>query len=416
MHAVGDVADRDLVERAVGPERVPHLAGDLAVAARDAVGGAAQAQRELGDADGLALGVGVRPREPEDVAAGRAQLVDDRADRLLEQLDRVGVVARRDRRVRREDRARARGLDRLVGGHAGGDRLARELERRERGVALVHVDHAGVDAEPAEQPHPADAEQDVLGEPGRLVADVQARRDPALHLRVVGAVDVEQVERHAADVDAPDLGGDVLARDRDGERQDVAVVVGDERGGGPLGVGRDPVLVLPAARVDALAEVALLVHQADRDERQRAVRGLLDEVAGERAEPARVDRQRLVDAVLGAEEGDRMRRVDVVRRERLRELLAHDRLEQRGAFDQPVVGGGALEGRLRHLGQQPHRVLQRQLPARRVDRAVQLVPARQPAPAVVVGQPGQRCERLGQPLGQFLGRTFDVQCSISHSP
>ena len=86
----------------------------------------------------------------------------------------------------------------------------------------------------------------------------------------------------------------------------LAVVAGDERGGQPLGVRVDPVLVLPAAGVDALAEVALPVHEADGDERQREVGGLLEDVAGERAEAAGVDRQRAVDAELGAEVGDRV--------------------------------------------------------------------------------------------------------------
>ena len=63
--------------------------------------------------------------------------------------------------------------------------------------------------------------------------------------------------------------------------------------------------MLPAAGVDPLAEVALAVHQADRDERQRAVGRLLEDVAGERAEAAGVDRQRAVHAELRAEVRDR---------------------------------------------------------------------------------------------------------------
>ena len=48
---------------AVGPEVVPHVAGDLAVAAADAVRGAARAQRELAHAERLALVVGMRAAE-----------------------------------------------------------------------------------------------------------------------------------------------------------------------------------------------------------------------------------------------------------------------------------------------------------------------------------------------------------------
>ena len=85
----------------------------------------------------------------------------------------------------------------------------------------------------------------------------------------------------------------------------LAVVAGDERGGHAVRVGVDPVLVLPAGGVDALAEVAVAVHEPDGDQRQRPVGGLLEDVAGEHAEAARVDGQRAVDRVLRAEERDR---------------------------------------------------------------------------------------------------------------
>src|SRR3990172_8009217 len=61
--------------------------------------------------------------------------------------------------------------------------------------------------------------------------------------------------------------------------------------------GVDPVLVL--------VEVSLAVEEADADHRQRQVRGGLQEVAGEDAETAPVQRQRAVDAELRAEVGDR---------------------------------------------------------------------------------------------------------------
>ena len=46
-------------------------------------------------------------------------------------------------------------------------------------------------------------------------------------------------------------------------------------------------------------EVALRVHEADADERHAEVAGLLAVVAGEHAETARVDRQRLMQRELG---------------------------------------------------------------------------------------------------------------------
>ncbi len=91
-----------------------------------------------------------------------------------------------------------------------------------------------------------------------------------------------------------------VTRDRDR----LAVVAGDERRGQPVGVGVDPVLVLPTAVVDALAEVAVAVQEADRDQRPGAVGCLLEDVAGERSQAARVDREAAVEAVLGGEVRD----------------------------------------------------------------------------------------------------------------
>ena len=158
---------------------------------------------------------------------------------------------------------------------------------------------------------------------------------------VLGALRVEQVEGDAADVDPPDLRGDLHVAHGQGDRHRLAVVAADQRGREALRVRVDPVLVLPAAGVDALAEVALAVHEADGDQRQRQVGGLLEDVAGERAEAARVDRQRAVHAELRAEVGDgARRRASASGRSRSAlDLGLHggDPLEQRG------VGRGALE-------------------------------------------------------------------------
>ena len=313
VHAVGDVADRDVVDVAVGPHAVPHPARDDAVALGDAVGRAAGAQRELGDAERLALVVGVRaPQAQERVGVG-AGLGEQAVERRADLVGRVRVVARRHRRVRREHRALARVGQRVVEARAAGHRAARGLERGERRVALVHVHDAGLDAERAQGDDPAGAEQRVLLQARAGIAVVQARGDPARDAVVLRHLGVEEEERDAPDVHPPDLRHDVAAADRHGDLQRRALgALGDEHGGRALGVGRDPELLLPAGDVDALAEVAAAVHEADGDERQRHVGRLLDDVAGQRAQAAGVDRQRLVHRVLGAEERDRALLVDDV--------------------------------------------------------------------------------------------------------
>ena len=62
--------------------------------------------------------------------------------------------------------ALARGGERVVERDARRDLLGRELERRQRGMALVEVEHAGLDSERAERAHGAEAEQRRTGRGG----------------------------------------------------------------------------------------------------------------------------------------------------------------------------------------------------------------------------------------------------------
>ena len=67
-------------------------------------------------------------------------------------------------------------------------------------------------------------------------------------------------------------------------------------------------LLLPAFGGNVLVEVALRVHEPDADERHAEVAGLLAVIAGQHAETARVNRQRLVQRELGREVRDRLPR------------------------------------------------------------------------------------------------------------
>ena len=62
-----------------------------------------------------------------------------------------------------------------------------------------------------------------------------------------------------------------------------------------------------AAVAEVLVEVALRIHEADADERHAEVARFLAVIAGEHAEAARVDGQRLVQRELGGEVRDRLR-------------------------------------------------------------------------------------------------------------
>ena len=123
-------------------------------------------------------------------------------------------------------------------------------------------------------------------------------------------------------------------------------------------------MLLVAVGVDGLAEVAAAVEEAHGHEGQGHVGGGLAVVAGEHAEAARVDGQRLLQAVLGAEVGHgAVELVAVVAREPVLAAVGHvgvevgqdglvldhevGVLEQRG----PVARGRRTATGLRKLGQ-----------------------------------------------------------------
>jgi hypothetical protein len=213
---------------------------------------------------------------------------------------------------------------------------------------------------------------------------------------VLLAVAVEQQQRDAADIHAPDLRHDLAVGDRHRHGDGQAVVAGHERDGRAIGVGLDPVLVLPAGRVDPLAEVAVAVHEADADGRQAHVGRLLEDVAGQHAEPAGVDGQRLVDRELGAEERGRVLLGDRLGELRGVEALGDRALERAEAREEVLVAGESPPAVGMHLLDQPDGVAEAQLPAPRIDGLEQLRAAGRPRPAVVVGDVRQRAERSRQ--------------------
>ena len=139
-------------------------------------------------------------------------------------------------------------------------------------------------------------------------------------------------------------------------RQRLAVGPGHLDARQAVRVGVEPVLMLEAGDVDALVEVAGAVHQAHADHRQRQVGGLLQDVAGQDAQPAGIDRQRAVHAELGAAEGHRMLGAGsagapgpfAVGAQLLRQ--AHDARHQGG------IASRTPQRRLRRLGEQPARI------------------------------------------------------------
>ena len=294
------------------------------------------------------------------------------------------------------------GGERVVERLAGGDRLGGELERRECGVAFVEMQDAGIDPERAEHSHRADPEEAVLAEPRVRVPLVEARRDPPVDRVVLVELRVEEVQRHAPDLGAPYVECDLAAEQRERQPQRPPGLVEHLDGREPLRERLQPVLVLEARAVDPLLEVPPPVQQADADHRQPAVARRLEDVPGEDAEAARIDRQRPVDPELRADEHDRpVEAVDP------RLWTGAIFLEDAGEPGDALPGGGVGDRARRHVrrdvGELADRVRQVDLPAVRVERAEQLLPVGIPRPAVVERDPCERHQLIGKTQGELGG-------------
>ncbi len=262
------------------------------------------AQREGGHVEAALVAVRATA-ELDDALQVQAAALDQRRGELPHQARVEALVAGRDRRVDGEDGVAADLLEGSLLIAAGRRQLAGALDEHERRVALVEVPGRGLDAQRAQQPDAADAEDHLLVQAHLAAADVELVRDGAIGAVVLGDVGVQEQERHAPDLRQPDGGLDRATRELDRDEDRLAVVVGDaqerQAGGVVVGVG---VLLVPVG-IDGLAEVAVAVEEPDADEREGHVRGRLAVVAGQHAQAAGVDAERLVEAELGAEVGDR---------------------------------------------------------------------------------------------------------------
>ena len=181
-----------------------------------------------------------------------------------------------------------------------------------------------------------------------------------------------------------------------------AVLLAQQRQRQPVGVEDRVVLLLPAVAVQALAEVAGLVEQADAHDRHADVRGRLEVVTGEDAQAAGVLRQRRGDAELGAEVGDRrghalgLLAAPLLVPAVLAEVAVEGLLGGVDPLDEGRVGGEPLE--LVGLDGRQHRdrVLADGGPAGRVDRLEEVTQRRVPAPPQVHRQVAEGGDAGGQ--------------------
>ena len=198
----------------------------------------------------------------------------------------------------RRCQGRPEGLPRLLHEAAGA------LKDDKGRMPLVQVADVRFQFQGLEEPPSADAEEYLLGEPELLALSVKLARDPPMGGEVGRVVAVEEVEPRVAHPDLPGAHPDGIAGQGDLKAQQLTVrlaqgpyrelpgvVVREEGALGPV-----PVYGLP--------EIALLVEQADGYDGQPQVARRLELIAGDVAEAAGVNGERLAQHVFHAEIGD----------------------------------------------------------------------------------------------------------------
>ena len=279
MHAIGHVADGHIGHRPVRKQGVPHLARHLAVAPAHAIGMPAGTQGHHGHAAGLLRQCGVDPAQRQK-AFPVAQQIGNAAQHGQHFVALVRLIAGRHRGVGGEHHLLTHpGPGGVPPGFSAnqsrcwrlGPLLRQQLKHPQHRVPLVQVVDRGCHAHGPQRTHTAHAQHRVLRQPHGAVALVQARGDPAAHWAVFGQIGVQQVQRHPAHVDPPDVGGHAFIVNGHGHTQGPAIVARDLDTRQALGVGIQPILVLAAGDINALVEIAGAVHQPHAHHGQRQV-------------------------------------------------------------------------------------------------------------------------------------------------
>ncbi len=401
MHAVGHVADRDPINLSIGPERVPHGAGHSAVSLGHSVHPTGEPYGHRRHVVRIAALLRV-PAEGHERVALHAQCFPNRSGAFLHLVGREDIVARRDRRMRSEHTRSANAPDRLLQLDPGGAKLAKPLDEHEAGVPLVGVPHGRFDAEGSHQAHPGDAEDPLLADSQARTGRVQHVGEPAIRRVVSLEVRIQQVHRDAADLHSLCPDADRATAGLNDRDERCAVGAGDGLQGRGGERKRLAGVLLPAIEPHPLIEVALGIEQPDGDHGYAEVGGRFQVIAGEHAQPAGVDRHRVVQAELGAEVGHRPSGSGTVRAGEPRVVPGVETSE--GGIDRVVpcepfpIGDGGVQSPDVNALQQGDRIMPREVPERLVERSKQRARIEAPAPPQVRGD---RCQ-ASDPLRERL--------------
>ncbi len=168
-------------------------------------------------------------------------------------------------------------------------------------MAFIHMVNRRLYAESFQCPDPTYAQQYFLLYPGIMVSAVQSRSDMPVLLNICRNIRIKQVKIHDADLYLPYRSIDSPSGQLHAYQHRLSIFTGN------LG-DRELAYVkciegsfLKAIMIYPLIEIALPVEQAHPCERDAEITGGFTMIAGQHAEPARINGQRLAEAVFCGE-------------------------------------------------------------------------------------------------------------------
>src|SRR3954454_18011846 len=176
MDTVGDVGDRNRLERPVGREIRPQVASDLSVPPRHTVYPGRESHSHSRHMELIAM-AGVSPKA-EQLLPAYAHLVPDRSGAGLELVGGERIVSRWHRGVSGEYTLRPNLLYRLIQRRTGNDQLAQPLDEHESRVPLVGMPHPGIDTDSPKHTNTAHTQDPLLAYPELGPAGVEFVHQP----------------------------------------------------------------------------------------------------------------------------------------------------------------------------------------------------------------------------------------------
>ncbi len=178
------------------------------------------------------------------------------------------------------------------------------LDVEESSVTLIAMIDISLDAKLVEESYATHAEDNLLLEAVLPVTAIERVSESAILGIVEWVVSVKEIERDAAYVDAPNLQLNLTAREVDGDVELLSVGSADLVNREALELRGLIDGLLLAVDGEALLEISVTVEETNSGEVDTAVRSLLEVVASEDAETARVDLEDVGETILHAEVGD----------------------------------------------------------------------------------------------------------------